>query len=489
MPSQDAAPETSAETALFLRLEGPEALAALKRHPALKAFKGRWQKHSHALRLLDDEAGSLRQAGWLCAAIDDTPLLLPLLPAAPPSPAIEDLGKLQILARGQIDSEARTLPFGKLHLHRVELQGKGYHALQIDGSRPDALHPDALRLAAALALDGTLRWDGVHPLLHLAQQLDLLPSPPLWANQIPLRLPETGLEELDALAACDAMLRHALAQIDGNIACLRAAKDSEGVHQMRVAMRRLRSVLSLHKDLLPNAALQAVRAELRWLNEPLGRRRDLDVFVEETLSPLRQALPDVEALGDLQTVLDERRQAAHRALLSAFSSARFTRLRLALGLLCDAPETAAPPEQQDAPRALQHAALLLQRRRRKLKKLGRRLPDLPEPELHELRILAKKLRYAVEFYRPFFAHKPMRRQAQVHIRALARLQDALGALNDAAVGTQLLRNVLHDPQDPAGAAITGWFAARKHLQLAGLPDAWEAYAELKPFWKHALPQD
>ena len=487
MPSQDAAPETSAETALFLRLEGPEALAALKRHPALKAFKGRWQKHSHALRLLDDEAGSLRQAGWLCAAIADTPLLLPLLPAAPPSPAIEDLGKLQILARGQINSESRTLPFGKLHLHRVELQGKGYHALQIDGSRPDAL-----RLAAALALDGNLRWDGTHPLLHLAQQLGLLPCRPLWANQIPLCLPETGpeagLEELDALAACAAMLHHALTQVDGNIACLREARDSEGVHQMRVAMRRLRSVLSLHKDLLPDAALQAVRAELAWLNEPLGRRRDLDVFVEETLSPLRQALPDVQALGDLQTVLDERRLAAHRALLSAFSSARFTRLRLALDLLCDAPETA-PPDQQDAPRALQHAALLLQRRRRKLKKLGRHLPDLPEPALHELRILAKKLRYAVEFYRPFFAHKPMRRQAQAQIRALARLQDALGALNDAAVGAQLLRNILNDPQDPAGTAITGWFAARQHLQLAGLPDAWEAYAELKPFWKHALPQD
>jgi len=69
------------------------------------------------------------------------------------------------------------------------------------------------------------------------------------------------------------------------------------------------------------------------------------------------------------------------------------------------------------------------------------------------------------------------------------LQDALGALNDAAVGAQLLRNILNDPQDPAGTAITGWFAARQHLQLAGLPDAWEAYAELKPFWKHALPQD
>ncbi len=515
MPADAEAPALSADPALFLRLAsiGKKAAAdlqalktspvlktrpALKANPVLKTKPGlktgkarRWRKRSHVLRLLDTAEGNLRQAGWLCAAIDDTPLLLPLLPALPDPPMIEDLGALQILARGTLISEtlisealiseACGLPDSAspqphaITLHAITLEGRQYHAVQIDGPRTNSLG-----LATQLTETCMLYWDGVHPLVQLAQQLGLVPNKPLWANQIPLALPQPeNLHELDALSACCAMLRHALAQVDGNISCLLAAQDSEGVHQMRVALRRLRSVLALHRGLLPADAVQTVRAELAWLNAPLGRRRDLDVFVEETLAPLRRALPDLQGLHDLAIHLDEKRAAAQQALLSAFRSPRFTRLRLALEALCHQPPATEPPP------ALQHAALLLQRRRRKLKKLGRRLGECSEAELHELRILAKKLRYAVEFYRPLF--KGRSKSARRHAQGLARLQDALGALNDAAVGAQLLRSLLGMPaEDPVAAAIAGWFAARQHGQLAGLPAAWEAYAELKPFWKAAL---
>ncbi|WP_374634446.1 CHAD domain-containing protein [Ferrovibrio sp.] len=493
MPADAEAPALSADPALFLRLAsiGKKAAAdlqalktspVLKTRPVLKTSPGlktgkarRWRKRSHVLRLLDTAEGNLRQAGWLCAAIDDTPLLLPLLPALPDPPMIEDLGALQILARGTLISETWISEACGLQLHAITLEGRQYHAVQIDGPRTNSLG-----LATQLTETCMLYWDGVHPLVQLAQQLGLVPNKPLWANQIPLALPQPeNLHELDALSACCAMLRHALAQVDGNISCLLAAQDSEGVHQMRVALRRLRSVLALHRGLLPADAVQTVRAELAWLNAPLGRRRDLDVFVEETLAPLRRALPDLQGLHDLAIHLDEKRAAAQQALLSAFRSPRFTRLRLALEALCHQPPATEPPP------ALQYAALLLQRRRRKLKKLGRRLGECSEAELHELRILAKKLRYAVEFYRPLF--KGRSKSARRHAQGLARLQDALGALNDAAVGAQLLRNLLGMPaEDPVAAAIAGWFAARQHGQLAGLPAAWEAYAELKPFWKAAL---
>ncbi len=495
MPANAAAQESSADPALFLRLAANADLAALKRHPALKALKPlRWRKSRQTLRLLDSAEASLHAAGWLCAAIDDAPLLLPLQTPSPAPPAIGDLGALQILARGALTSQSCTLPFGKLHWHEAELQGRPYRALQIEGPRPQSL-----ALAIALGADIDCAWDGAHPLLVLAQQLGLFAARPLWANQIALDLPQDAAElaAVDALQACGAMLRHCLTQLDGNIACLRDARDSEGVHQMRVALRRLRSVLALHKTLLPSAELDAARLDLAWLNEPLGRRRDLDVFVEETLTPLRRALPDLAALDDLQILLDERRQAAQRALLSAFESARFARLRLALEHLSHTRPHDMQAGDATPPPALRHAALLLRRRRRKLKKLGARLDGLNEPDLHELRILAKKLRYAVEFYRPFFARPGKmagktsgKASVKAHLRALAALQDALGALNDAAVGNDLLRNLLGQPaEDPAAAAIAGWFAARQHDQLASLPAAWAAYARLKPFWKHALPAD
>src|SRR3546814_12195228 len=73
-------------------------------------------------------------------------------------------------------------------------------------------------------------------------------------------------------------------------------RDIEGVHQMRVALRRLRSALSLFAPALPAALTDPLIAELRWLNGPLGRKRDIDVFLAETLVPLSAKLPDPKGL-------------------------------------------------------------------------------------------------------------------------------------------------------------------------------------------------
>lgn len=119
----------------------------------------------------------------------------------------------------------------------------------------------------------------------------------------------------------------------------------------------------------------------------------------------------------------------------------------------------------------------------KVKKLGREHDSLDIPALHRLRIRAKKLRYAAEFFRPLFA----RRDSKRFIAALSQLQDCLGALNDADVGSQLVRDVVGQPgSDPTAAAIIAWFAGRQQSQLDHLGDAWKAFDDIRPFWKAAL---
>ena len=105
------------------------------------------------------------------------------------------------------------------------------------------------------------------------------------ANRPPLSKKMTAREALRVCAG------ECLAQIRGNEAAVYDGADPEGVHQMRVAVRRLRALVSCFKPLLSAPAREDLSTELRWLQNSLGGARDWDVFVEETLTPLKARVP------------------------------------------------------------------------------------------------------------------------------------------------------------------------------------------------------
>jgi len=128
------------------------------------------------------------------------------------------------------------------------------------------------------------------------------------------------------------------------------------------------------------------------------------------------------------------------------------------------------------------AAALLQKRAIRLKKRGRHLEALDAAGRHRLRIAAKKLRYAAEFFASLYP----RRRVQSYVRALAALQDVLGGLNDAATQLDLLREALAGGRAPdarVAGMIEGWSAASTHLQLDMLQRAWDQWKRQKPYWK------
>lgn len=474
----------------------PGGLAALRRLERLGTRRGRVLKS--ALTLLDTVDRRFAASGWLCLAIGDKDgQRIVTLPAAglpiAPAPSLEDVGELETLAEGTQSGHLHSLRTGSqkggghtivLQAYKVQLKSSGkrstvYEALTLQASADSAVALDAM--AGDLARELPLRWTGAAPLVQAAAALDLIEPPPLRAASLDFEPPEAAT----AAALFAAIGRHCLAQFDANLLPVLRDRDTEGVHQMRVALRRLRSAIGLFSPMLDDSALNPLLDDLRWLGAPLGRKRDLDVFLAETLAPLRRLPDPPKRLQHLATVLEDRRISAQEALDSALNAPRLAVLRLGLNRFLAAVEANDAAVLSDialaAAPAADFATDMLRRRRRKVKALGSRHAELDVPELHDLRIRAKKLRYAAEFFRPLFRH---RKDSRRFIDALAHLQDCLGMLNDADVGARLVRDLLPPPdQDPAAAAIAAWFAGRQQLQLAQLGEAWESFAALRPFWK------
>jgi CHAD domain-containing protein len=210
----------------------------------------------------------------------------------------------------------------------------------------------------------------------------------------------------------------------------RTGRDPEDVHQMRVAVRRLRAILRASRSLFDPKWVDDLRRELKWLGTALGRVRDLDVLHAYLRFQLK-ALPAPErreAQQHLLRHLDADRVRARAALRAALASPRYARLltRLKVALVH-------PPARTSAVSLLGIAATEF----KKLKKAMKALPKQPSAdELHAVRIKVKRARYAAEVVQAVIG----RRVDQFNDKA-EKLQDILGEHQDAVVTEAYLRKV------------------------------------------------
>lgn len=335
---------------------------------------------------------------------------------------------------------------------------------------------------------------------------------PRWAKAEKLVLDPA--DRLDTTMA--EVFRHCLEHWAANEAAAADGTDPEGVHQMRVALRRLRSALILFKDAVPPDRLGTLKSETKWAADGLGPARDWDVFATELLPPIAAALPDATELAALAAAAAAERARGYERVRQTLADPRYTALVLAVGAFVDGAEWREPRvpagevpagegstgedpagERGDAGaaarRALQAAPArdladrLLARRHKTLLKKGRHFARLSSEARHEVRIAAKKLRYAAEFFRSLYKKK----NAADYIRSLARLQDDLGHLNDMATARALLEGLRHGARprgraaavDRAAGIVLGWYArAAEDAEPAMVAD-WRAFAQAAPFWK------
>jgi len=281
------------------------------------------------------------------------------------------------------------------------------------------------------------------------------------------------------------ILRSGMTHLQANEAGVVQGEDPEFIHQMRVALRRIRSALSIFSDYVQHAESEPLKEELRWLTRELDAARNWDVFVLETLPPILAAFPEHQDLSWLKTTGEEWRRRQNLRAHDAVASDHYQRLLLRLGAwLCQQPwrEDAKNGEGVIVKGVIPFVSRILQKRHRRLKKKGKLLVTLSPEQRHELRIAAKKLRYAAEFFSSLYPHKRTRR----YIAALAVLQEVLGALNDAATTVSLLRGPEVSTDEPireqTKSLVLGWSGGVGQTRLKDLEAAWENFVDQKAFW-------
>lgn len=296
--------------------------------------------------------------------------------------------------------------------------------------------------------------------------------------------PSGVTREMSVDAAFRAIAWNCIGQLQDNQVRLQQNYDPEYVHQMRVAVRRLRSALGLFAAAAPGMKNTALIEELRWLSGQLGAARDWDVFLAEILPPVVVALPRDEGLDWLRHRTASLQEEAREQARAATASQRFHKLLLMLGgwLWREPWRETATEDKLDQP-VPDYAKSMLSKRHRQLRRHGHSLASLTFEQRHALRIAAKKLRYAAEFLSDLYPQKRTKR----YLEALADLQDEFGVLNDLAVARRLLTRIGTDDgnvlQNRVIGVIFGWNANELERRLASMARAWRNFKRQKIFWK------
>ncbi len=255
------------------------------------------------------------------------------------------------------------------------------------------------------------------------------------------------------------------------------AATSEPVHQMRVAVRRLRSLLGMVRKADMGALWRTTKIQLRDLACELGEAREWDVFLEGTGAEMIQAWPGDPRITTLIGRATKRRAAVYATLRADLASPKMRRLAMELALFATLRLFVVPDDlfwQTDIRAFAAHA---LRRRARNLLAAGEDLAALPLPALHEVRKNAKRLRYGAEFVGDFWGGKATRK----YLERLGELQEALGEINDAVSVEPLLAKL--GPCGFAAGMAVGIATERSMPALQDAQNAWDKLCASDGFWE------
>jgi CHAD domain-containing protein len=311
------------------------------------------------------------------------------------------------------------------------------------------------------------------------------PAPPPAAPPAPgAAAPEADGAAFGALPLAVAgarVLLEQLTRLEAHERGARAGTDPEDVHRMRVATRRLRAALRVFRAALgaaggPPLDLERATAELRALAAALGRVRDLDVFAAALRAHARAAPPaDRPALRALAADLKREKAGAQAELRAFLDGEAIGYLRGGFHDALRAVAAAGPGRKREAVRRT--APRLIGRA---LRRLYAGAEDLVAPgadELHARRILAKRARYAGEFFAPAFGER-----LTDAIARLTEVQDTLGEIHDADVATGVLLGRIETVADDAERApeaaplarLIGRILAARDARLGAFRTQWAA---------------
>ena len=434
----------------------------------------------------DSAVDPLRRGEWEASVpsiAPDVALAMPFVPAklredlrCQPLQAvfIADIHRLQRLVdlpdavievafdRGVLKAGGRAEPVSEIELELKEGSAAAIYGLALQLAEFGALRP-SIRSKAARGFD--LASDAPPPAKR-ARKLDVDPGAPLEDAFVVI------------LASC---LRDLLVSMPA----AEDGRDPEGVHQVRVASRRLRSALDSMRTVVPSPTLDALRHDAQWMASSLSGARTWDIFQGETLPAVAGSCPAIPGFATLGEGAEDRRQSAYADARRALADARSTRFLLRLGGWIEARgwRSDAAPESLPllAEPAFSFARRILSLHHSRVLKRGRHFKSQTASERHKLRLAVKKLRYVADFMLPLCTD---RKSAKQYTSRLSQFQDELGAFNDMATTGELLADLVAASAEngAAAAAIAGWQAHAMVGAEARLRDAWRDFSRMRPPW-------
>ncbi len=231
------------------------------------------------------------------------------------------------------------------------------------------------------------------------------------------------------------ILRHFSNIIQSKIEEVIDDADIAALHDLRVATRRIRTVMSQTKGVLPPTAVEKFSPQFKWLASVTGRRRDLDVFLVEITRSGHRSESTALVLAGLRQFLEDTRREEHEVVRAALSSTPFEDLIGAWNCFVDAGATWKPEPPHASTAIIDVASPSILKAHLRVRKRSARMSPNAAPEiLHRIRIDCKKLRYLLEVFCDLYPRKRISR----FTRELKLLQDLLGEFNDTAAQLTLI---------------------------------------------------
>ncbi|MDD5383803.1 MAG: CHAD domain-containing protein [Gallionella sp.] len=359
---------------------------------------------------------------------------------------------------GEVRTEQRSTPICELEL-------------ELKSGEPGQLFDLALALLEIVPLE-------LEPVSKAEQGYRLLTG---YAD-MPVKGVVPGLTRTATLAeALQTLIWSCLLHLQSNLRGAMTSDDAEYLHQMRVALRRLRVVLRMAEKFRADESLSALSGDIAALCVALGRIREWDVFIAETVQPMCARMAGHAGLQALLAVGERQCAACYAELRGEIQARELQRLILCFAIWMNgeywqpSQGTAVPPAQDFATRRLRKLA-------KRFAQAGRQLDTLDDARLHALRILAKKLRYSAEFFAALYD----RQKTGAFLAALSEVQDVLGQINDVAVAHRLLDELAAMPElsvhQEAVALAKGWIAHGLSHQFTALRKTIQRFNKQPAFW-------
>lgn len=296
----------------------------------------------------------------------------------------------------------------------------------------------------------------------------------------PLKGVVPSLVRTDTLAeVLQTLIWSCLQHLQSNLRGAMRSDDAEYLHQMRVALRRLRVVLRMAMKVRADEELAGLISDVAALCVALGRIREWDVFIAGTMQPMCVRMAGHRGLQVLLAACERQRAACYAALRGETQAREMQRLILRFAIWMNGTYW---QQEAGAQQVRQFAMRRLHKLAKRFAQAGQHLNGLDAGRLHALRITAKKLRYSAEFFAALYD----KQKARSYLAALSEVQDVFGQINDVAVAHRMLEELAAMPElsihQEAVVLAKGWIAHDLSRQFAALRKTIQRFNKQPAFW-------